>query len=203
MVRGTLRLWAHLTGLVPRVSGELPSGGSVLVSNHGSYLDALVLIMAFERPIAFTSKQEVYKVPVIGKIMRRMGHLSVDRSSAAGRMESYAAMAAELREERLVHIFPEGTFTRSAGVHRMRMGAFYLAAEVGRPVVPLALRGSRRALPDRAVLLRPSRIEVEVLEPLYPEAQPGFREIVRLRDRARAALARGSGEPLLDAAVAR
>jgi 1-acyl-sn-glycerol-3-phosphate acyltransferase len=201
VVRGSFRLWGRLTGLLPRRSGaELPSGGSVLVSNHGSYLDSLVLIMASERPIVFTAKQEVYSLPVVSQVMRRMSHLSVDRGSAKGRLESYAAMADCLREGQLVHIFPEGTFTRTVGVHPFRLGAFHLAAEEGRPVVPLAIRGARQALPDGAWLPRPSRIEVEFLDPLY-QAAPGFREIVRLRDRARQALARASAEPLRESAA--
>ncbi len=203
VARGFLRLWGRLTGLLPRASGgELPPGGAILVSNHGSYLDPLLLIMAVERPIRFTSKREVFSLPIVRNLMRQMRHLSVDRSTAALRLEGYQVMAAALQEGHLVHVFPEGTFTRKPGVRPLRLGAFYLAAELGRPVVPVVLRGARRALPDERWLLQPSRIEVETLDPLTVEAGAGFRELAQTRDRVRGVLSRGSREPLLEGMVA-
>ncbi|HXO20611.1 MAG TPA: 1-acyl-sn-glycerol-3-phosphate acyltransferase, partial [Thermoanaerobaculia bacterium] len=199
VARGGLRLWARLTGYLPRVSGAaIPPGGAVLVSNHGSYLDALVVIMASERPVLFTAKREVYGWPLVGRVMTRMQHLSVDRSTAAGRLESYRQMAEALRQGHLVHIFPEGTFSRTAGVRPFRLGAFYLAAEVGRPVVPVVIRGTRNALPDREWIMQPARIGIEILEPLLLEEGGGFRETSRLRDRTRRALAQAVAEPLLE-----
>ncbi len=198
---GLLLLWGKLTGLAPRVSGrELPAEGAVLVSNHASYLDAPVLIMASRRPIRFTSKREVFSWPGVGRIMQRMGHLPIDRDSAEERLASYRRVAASLEAGRLVHLFPEGTFQRVAGIRPLRLGAFYFAAETGLPVVPVALRGTRTALGDRSRLLRPARIEVEVLDPIYPPPEAGFREVTRLRDQAQRALARAVREPLLETA---
>ncbi|MCA9718922.1 MAG: 1-acyl-sn-glycerol-3-phosphate acyltransferase, partial [Myxococcales bacterium] len=95
-------------------------------------------------------------------------------------------------------LFPEGTFSAEIGVRPFKLGAFRLAAETGVPVVPVAIRGSRQALRDGTWLPRRVPIEVEVLEPIAPEGRE-IADIVRLRDRAAAAIAARVDEPRLHA----
>jgi fatty-acyl-CoA synthase len=83
---------------------------------------------------------------------------------------------------------PEGTFVGRPGLLPFRLGALKAAVDAGCPVVPVAVRGTRDVLPADTRRPRPGRIEVTVLPPLTPRAG-GWREIVRLRDAARAARA--------------
>ena len=84
-------------------------------------------------------------------------------------------------------MFPEGTFVAAPGLLPFRLGAFRAAVETGRPVVPVAIGGTRRILPADTLLLRPGRITVTIGRPLTPAAD-GWQEIVRLRDLARTAV---------------
>jgi 1-acyl-sn-glycerol-3-phosphate acyltransferase len=103
-------------------------------------------------------------------------------------------LARLLREGQQLLVFPEGTFGRSPELLPFRLGAFKAAVETGCPVVPIALRGTRRVLPADTWLFRRGPIEVTVSAPLMPTGH-GWQEIVRLRDEARAIIARGCGEP--------
>ena len=96
-------------------------------------------------------------------------------------------------------IFPEGTFTRAPGLLAFHMGAFAAAAESGRPVVPVTLRGTRSVLRDESWLPRRRPLEVLVHEPIWPRGTD-WSEAVRLRNAARAVILEHCGEP--DAAAA-
>jgi 1-acyl-sn-glycerol-3-phosphate acyltransferase len=96
-----------------------------------------------------------------------------------------------------VLVFPEGTFTPSAGLRPFRLGAFKTAAETDTPVVPLALRGTRRALRDGSWIPRPGRIELRILPPVRPGGTE-WRQLLELRDRVASAVAENCGEPRLD-----
>jgi 1-acyl-sn-glycerol-3-phosphate acyltransferase len=175
----------------------------VVVSNHASNLDSLLLTLAFAGALTFTAKRQVFSLPLLGRVLRRLGHLPVERVETRGRLAAYVAAREALAAGRRVHFFPESTFTPATGVRPFRLGAFRLAVEQGVPVVPVALVGTRRALRDGRLLLRPARLEVRVLEPLPPPgADDGFRALLDLREEARRRLAEAAGEPLLDIASA-
>ena len=89
----------------------------------------------------------------------------------------------------------EGTFVAGPGLLPFRLGAFRAAVETGRPVVPVAIRGTRRILPANRRLVRPGRITVTVGKPIVPEAET-WQEIVRLRDVARATIEKETDEHL-------
>ena len=84
-------------------------------------------------------------------------------------------------------VFPEGTFRRTPGLLPFRLGGFKAAVEAGRPIVPIAIRGSREILPADAWLPRRHAVRVTIGAPIAPQAD-GWPEMVRLRDRTRAAI---------------
>jgi 1-acyl-sn-glycerol-3-phosphate acyltransferase len=84
-------------------------------------------------------------------------------------------------------VFPEGTFQRTPGLLPFRLGGFKAAAESGRPVVPIAMRGSRELLPADAWLPRRHAVQITIGAPISPQAE-GWPEMVRLRDLTRAAI---------------
>jgi 1-acyl-sn-glycerol-3-phosphate acyltransferase len=77
--------------------------------------------------------------------------------------------------------FPEGTFTREPGLRTFHMGAFVLAARVGVPLLPVAIRGTRRVLRDGQWFPRHGAIHVNVCPPLLAQG-PGWMEAIKLRD---------------------
>jgi 1-acyl-sn-glycerol-3-phosphate acyltransferase len=98
-----------------------------------------------------------------------------------------------VRRGAVVCVFPEGTFVRRPGLLPFRLGAFKAAVEAGCPIVSVAIRGTRHVLPADTWLPRPGRVHVTIGAPLQP-AGDGWRELVRLRDLARAEIARMSNE---------
>ena len=90
-------------------------------------------------------------------------------------------------------IFPEGTFVRGPGLLPFRLGAFRAAVDAGRPIVPVAIAGTRHVLPDGTWLFRHGRITVTIGAPLQPQATD-WPEMVRLRREALEHIVRECGE---------
>jgi 1-acyl-sn-glycerol-3-phosphate acyltransferase len=198
VARATARLAASVAGLRPRLEGlPLPDRPAVLISNHASWLDALILIAAFDRPITLTPKAALFGVPILGTVLRRLGYVPVARGRADLRLGSYQEMRDAAARGDFVHVFPEGTITPQSGVRPFRLGAFRLAAECGVPIVPIAIGGSRAALRDGEWWPSPEPIVVTVLEaiPTPPDDSPA--QISAIRDYARTLFARAVNEPLL------
>jgi 1-acyl-sn-glycerol-3-phosphate acyltransferase len=149
----------------------------------------------------FVAKREVLGVPLVGAIVRRCGHLTVDRWDALQSVTDAGLVARALREGRTVLFFPEGTFVAATGLRPFRLGAFAAAAVAGVPVVPLALRGTRRVMRGDWGLPRPGRISLRVGDPAFPEGTD-MASLVRLRARVADAIAAHCGELRLDLVAA-
>src|SRR5262249_4463037 len=141
----------------------------------------------------------------IGTFLRKMGHLSFDRSNADARRGAAQEIEEYIRRGDSVFVFPEGTFVPEDGVRPFQLGAFSAAVATGAPIIPVALAGTRRFLRDETILPRPTNVTITVMPPIYPKSSTAtqsrdgsdWHEIVKLRDAARAAIAEHSGEPLL------
>jgi 1-acyl-sn-glycerol-3-phosphate acyltransferase len=104
------------------------------------------------------------------------------------------ALIAFAREGRVLVFFPEGTFTRRAGLSGFYLGAFKVAAEANLPVLPGAIRGTRSLLRGGQWFPRRAAVSVEIGEPMMP---PGtdFGSVLRLRDEVRKSVLSRCGEP--------
>jgi acyl carrier protein len=196
------RLYARLTGtpLVVRGLENLPQEPCVLVANHASYLDGIVLVAALPRRLAgaghfsFVAKRELLDSFVSRIYLRRIGTDFVERYESQRSLEDVKQVARSLQSGRSPVFFPEGTFSRIPGLTPFRMGAFVVAAEAGAPVVPVSLRGTRSILRDGSWFPHRGTITVTIGEPIAPEGK-GWDAAIRLRNRARAEIARRCGEP--------
>ena len=198
-VRGWCRLVLALAGCRLDVAGREHLRGDetvVLVANHASYTDVVVLLAALPKAFRFVAKRELLTTPLVGTIIRKAGHLVTERVDLARSVADAEAASAALGAGTSLLFFAEGTFAAEPGLMPFRLGAFKAAVENGRPVVPIALSGTRRLLGANAWLPRPGRVTVTVTPPLRP-AGKGWPEMVRLRDAARAAIAAHCGEPVL------
>jgi 1-acyl-sn-glycerol-3-phosphate acyltransferase len=193
-VDAATRWWCRtvlrLAGCGPTLHGRehLPRGSAVVVANHASYMDVVALLAALPLDLRFVAKRELLTSPIVGTILSKAGHLTVDRVDLSRGVADAARVTAAVRAGAAVCVFPEGTFVRRPGLLPFRLGAFKTAVEAGCPIVPVAIRGTREVLPADTWRPRPGRIEVTVLPPLGVTGD-GWREIVRLRDAARAAVA--------------
>ena len=118
----------------------------MLVSNHASYLDGLVLVAALPRPYAFVAKRELREQPVAGRYLARLGTEFVERFDVKRSVEDANRMAALVARGRSLLVFPEGTFVASTGLLPFHLGAFLAAAGSSVPIVPVVVRGTRESV---------------------------------------------------------
>jgi 1-acyl-sn-glycerol-3-phosphate acyltransferase len=145
-------------------------GPAVIVANHLSLLDILVLYGLF-RPFKWVSKGELFRVPFVGWNMVLNDYVRVWR----GERESVKQMLGHCREHlsrgSSIIIFPEGTRSRDGRMLPFKDGAFKLATEAGCKIIPIAIAGSELALPKHGFIFRQrATISVRVLDPLDPKA---------------------------------
>jgi 1-acyl-sn-glycerol-3-phosphate acyltransferase len=185
-VRRFTRTLVQLSGCHVTLSGaeHLSSApAAVLIANHASFADSVVLTAMLPVDFRFVVNHRAAKYPLIGLAIRRSGHLIVNRYSLASRADCSHRMQTTLAANESLLIFPEGTAKSSMAMTRLRNGAFRAAVRTGRPVVPIAIHGTRRILPRAIALLRRGDIHIAVLPPIAgPDA-------LRLRQDAGRAIA--------------
>jgi 1-acyl-sn-glycerol-3-phosphate acyltransferase len=206
MTSAALRVYFTLIGCQIRMEGREhvdAYGACIYVSNHTSYSDVPVVMALFQTNYHFVAKNEINDMPFIGTFLRRLGHFAFERSKLRARSRQAEQMEKALLRGESVFVFAEGTFKAQRGVRPFQLGAFRAAVRTGRPIVPVALRGTRRFLRDGSFLPKPTRISVTVCPGIFAAAGSNGREwaeVLRLRDETRRIISSHSREPLLHTA---
>jgi acyl carrier protein len=204
LMRKAARTLTFLTRIPFRVEGleHLPGNGQpvIYVANHASYLDGPVLIAALAHPFSFVAKIELAKEFIAGTFLRRIQTEFVERFDIKQGVEDASHLTTLAKGGRSLLFFPEGTFIRSPGLLPFHLGAFVAAAEAGRPVVPIAIRGTRSILHADDRTPRHGAITLTVGKPIRPSesSQDSWSAALTLRDEARAFILQYSGEPNVD-----
>ncbi len=195
-VRALARAVLAATATPAAASGleRVPHQGAILMFNHASYADALVLAALLPGEPAYVAKKELADHILAGWLLRRLGTLFIDRYDLAGGLLDTAAVTNVARQGPVLVFFPEGTFTRRAGLSGFYLGAFKVAAEANLPILPGALRGTRSMLRADQWFPRRSAIALAIGEPVAPTGAD-FTAILRLRDTVREAILARCGEP--------
>ncbi|HJV88555.1 MAG TPA: AMP-binding protein [Noviherbaspirillum sp.] len=175
--------------------GDLPRQPHVLLVNHASYLDGIVLsaLLPASPGYAFAAKREFTRQAVMRRLLRGLGSIFVERDDPRRGMEDVELIAAALRRGENVIVFPEGTFSREAGLKPFHAGAFVAAARAGAPLVVGGLRGTRIALRGDTWWPRRSSIEFK-LGPVLPPPGPAWTDAMHASTDARTAMAALCGE---------
>jgi 1-acyl-sn-glycerol-3-phosphate acyltransferase len=143
-------------------------GPAVVAANHPSYLDPLLLSLGVSRRICFMAWDALFRVPLLGALMRAFGAFPVDIRPGRGG-DAYRRAKSLVERGEVVGIFPEGKRSRTGWMEeRLREGAARLAFETGAPLVPASIAGAFRAWPHYQSLPRPARIKVRFHEPIDP-----------------------------------
>lgn len=154
---------------------HLPAGGpAIIAANHPSYLDPILLSLQVTRPIRFMAWDALFRVPLVGPLVRLFGAFPVDIRPGQGQ-KAFAAAKALVEAGELVGIFPEGRRSRTGWLEpELRAGAARLALETGAPLVPATIRGAFRAWPHFRRLPGLAKIQVRYHEAIDPAP---FREL--------------------------
>ncbi|MCK5769426.1 lysophospholipid acyltransferase family protein [Algiphilus sp.] len=168
-VAGTLiRTAMWCCGAPIRVRGTLPAERPVMVvANHASYLDGLLLTAALGDHISYVVKDDAAEWPLIGRVLDRLGVVFIARTEVQMSARQTRALLKRMRAGDSLGIFPEGTFRRDPGLLPFKQGAFLLAARTGTTVVPVVIHGSRTFLGEGQRWPRWSRIRIDILAPHY------------------------------------
>jgi 1-acyl-sn-glycerol-3-phosphate acyltransferase len=156
----------------------------VAVSNHESIAD-IFLISHLPWEMKWLSKTSIFRIPVMGWMMRMAGDIAVSRDARSSRAEALEQCRERLARGVSVMIFPEGTRSRTGELLPFKDGAFRLAIEEGIPILPLAVAGTRSAMRKGSLVFGTARAEVRVLEPISTEGMT-LADVPALRDRTRA-----------------
>jgi len=197
VARTTVRLLARLTGTPIVVHGgeELAvEEPLILVANHQSYLDSLVLMAALPVRVAFVAKAELAGNALLRQLLTRLGVVFVERFDSKQAVEDARRLGALAAGGQSLLFFVEGTFRRLPGLLPFHMGAFLIATQNDMAVVPITIRGTRSKL--RAESWFPRRGAVHLfISPRLRGGAPGWDAALALRDEARRLILRHCGEP--------
>lgn len=203
-VRGSAAIVGALFGPQTTVGREhVPRvGGALLVANHASFLDVLVLGVAMPRPLNFVARSTLFVGP-LGWMIRSVGAFPIQREGigASGVKETLR----RARKGGIVALFPEGTRSDDGRLADLRPGIAALAQRAGVPVIPVAIAGTFAAWPRHKALPEPGPVRVDIGPAIEPGSIAGLETgdvtaLIQARiqqglDRANAALALDRGDP--------
>jgi 1-acyl-sn-glycerol-3-phosphate acyltransferase len=179
--------------LVPfkvRGAENLPAGPCIVVSNHASYIDGMVMTAALPTRFSFVIQHGAASWFYAGSVLKRMGYRFVNRTSARAGAVQTRALLRDIQGGMSLAIFAEGTFKAEPGLLPFKNGAFLLASKAGVPVVPVTIRGTRHLLGGARTRFRWSPVTVDIGKPLAVGGNAAA-----LRDASRSIVLAQCGEP--------
>ncbi len=161
----------RLAGVKATVRGSnlIPERQCIVVANHASYIDGVILNAYLPPRFSFVIKGEMGKIPVAGFLLRRIGSQFVERFDTSGSARDARRLLKVAESGESLAFFPEGTFQAVPGLGRFRAGAFAAAINSELPVVPVVISGSRALLPAATILPRHGHLVIEMLAPIEPD----------------------------------
>ena len=163
------KLFFLLIGAPVKVEGTTIHESCVVIANHSSYLDGIILTAALPPKFTYIIKQEMTKIPVAGFVLRRLGSEFVNRENEQHRNRVARRLLNAAQSGESLVFFPEGTFDEIPGLKRFRLGAFGAAWRSHRPLFPVVISGARQKLPANTFLPSPGPLSVRICNPLHPE----------------------------------
>jgi len=183
-IRSLLFLRVRVERAGPRLRGP-----RILVANHQSWLDPIVLI-GLEPGISGPATGYMFRVPVVGSVLRLAGFYPSDREGSAPVADLHRSAATTSESGGSLLFFPEGSRSRTGEIGAFQRGAFRAAVDQGLPIQPVVIDGLDRVLPPGCLIAQTRGrhlVRVRYLEPIEPPFGSGVRrEVVRaLAERVR------------------
>ena len=146
-----------------------PKQPYVIVINHTSMMDIMSI---YPLPLVFkwVSKREVYRIPMVGRLLFMHGDIVINRASTKEAMQLVHTRGMEwLKKGASVSIFPEGTRSKDGEIHNFKAGAFILAKDAEVPILPVVVAGTNNMVRNRIFMNWKNRIRIKVLPPVTKE----------------------------------
>ena len=165
--------WARLNSWLTPISVKINgieniemNTSYVIVLNHQSYYDIFLIYGWLGIDIKWVMKQELRKIPGFGFCCEKIGHIFIDRSNTQVAIESMNKVKQKLVNGTSVVIFPEGTRSKTGKIAPFKRGAFRLAMDLGLPILPITLIGTKDILPSDTLNLLPGGAQIIVHKPV-------------------------------------
>ena len=155
---------------------NLPQGGALLLINHQSFLDPLMVGLPLPRPVSYVARDNLFRIPILGWLLRRTYVIPISRER--GGTESLRESIRRLEHGFLVGVFPEGTRSLDGKLREMKPGFVSLVRRAKVPVIPVGVAGAYESFPRDSKFPRPGKIRVVYGKPMDPVrlaelSQPG------------------------------
>ena len=138
----------------------------VFVCNHQSFADLLAMCF-LGHDTKYLGKGSVFRVPVFGWALRIAGEVPVERGNKESGSRALGELGKWLDKGVSVCVFPEGTRSKDGSIGPFKMGAFKLAIDHGRPIVPVVLAGAGELLPKHSLIFQGrAHVKIRALEPI-------------------------------------
>ena len=160
----------------------------VVVSNHQSQYDIFVLYGWLGIDFKWVMKQELRNIPGLGMACEKIGHIFIDRSNTRAALNSINAAREKIINGTSVLFFPEGTRSSSTMMRPFKKGAFKFALDLGLPILPVTIKGTRHILPTHSFDLFPGRAHM-IIHPLVDTSIYSDETLIGLMDRVRGIIA--------------
>lgn len=151
-----------------KVAGQenIPQDGPfIIVANHSSLLDPIILGVSIKPKIIFVAAAYLFEIRWLGYLLRKANSIPVQRENDIKAIKQSLKI---LQQGGVLGIFPEGGVDRQKDDLPIKAGAAYLATKVGVPIVPIRIKGADKVLPKGAKFIRSlNKIEVEIKKPIY------------------------------------
>jgi 1-acyl-sn-glycerol-3-phosphate acyltransferase len=166
-------LWLAGVRVKADLSALDPGKNYAFLANHQSHFDILILFVALSRyNIRFVAKRELFRIPVFGPALRRVGHIAINRENRRAAMHSIDEAVLAAKRGIGVLIFPEGTRSLNpSSLAEFKSGGMIMALKSGLPVAPVIVSGSYAVLPKGTITPHKARVTVTALQPFDPSAR--------------------------------
>ncbi len=148
------------------------AGACILAANHASHLDPPLVGAMYPRRLSFIAAEYLFRIPLLGFCIRRLGAIPVSREDAASPVEMMKMSLQLLKEGRQILLFPEGSRSQNGKLQPLEGGVAMLSLKTGAPIIPIYVKGTHKAMPRGAFFPRPVRLGIVFGEPLYPQDIP-------------------------------
>ena len=162
IVRPILDVLSHLAS---HGSENIPKqGGVLLVSNHTSLLDPVIIGAAASRELHYLGEDTYFHIPCVGWLLTQLNGFPVRRGSPD--RKALREALARLKAGKALLIFPEGTRSTTGTLGEIKKGASFIIHHANVPVIPILLKGSERFMPRGAKFIRPAKLSVTFGPPI-------------------------------------
>ncbi len=173
LTSGVCKTIFFMSGIRLKLTGleNLPTEECIVIANHSSYLDGLLLMAVLPPRFSFVIKREVTTIPVLHLVLRRIQSHFVERANRATAAQHLKKLIRYAADGNSLGVFPEGTFRVETGLRSFQKGAFAVAHKTNHSLVPVFIHGARQALPAEEWKITRTPIQIHIQKPVLNPAK--------------------------------